>query len=281
MSDFTDSFDLVVNDALMWVNDNATTFFEVMRSSFDGLFKGISWILSVPPFWLVIGLIFVVGWFAVGRLFAIGAALGLWLGELMGLWSEMISTVTLVLSSTAIALIIAIPFGVMLGLSAKAAKLCDVALDFMQTMPAYIYLLPGIALLGYGPTTAMFATCVVAIPPALRLTAHGIRMTPAPLRELGQAVGMTPTRIVFSICIPQALPSIMAGVNQSLMLAFGMVVIAGIVGSGGLGQTVYDAVRMLKIDQAINAGVAIVVLSIVLDRLSQSLNKVHTGGAHE
>jgi glycine betaine/proline transport system permease protein len=190
------------------------------------------------------------------------------------------STLTLVLTSTFIALVVAIPAGIVVGLTTGLSRASDVVLDFIQTMPAYIYLLPGIALLGYGPTTAMWATSLVAIPPAMRLTAHGIRMTPLQFRELGQAVGMKPSEALFKIRIPFAFPSIMAGINQSLMLAFGMVVIAGIVGSGGLGETVYDAVRTLQIDKSVNAGLAIVILSIVLDRFSQRLSAFRTGGTH-
>ncbi|WP_192246497.1 ABC transporter permease [Mesorhizobium silamurunense] len=280
MPDITDSFDSVVNDALMWVNDNATTFFDSFRAILDFVFNLIDGLLGLTPYWAFILIVLVVGWFAVGRVFAVAAAAGLWLCQAMGLWSETMSTLTLVLSSTLIALLIAIPSGILVGLAAGLTKASDVVLDFIQTMPAYIYLLPGIALLGYGPATAMCATTLVAIPPAMRLTAHGIRMTPTEFRELGTAVGMKPLQALFKIRIPFAFPAILAGVNQSLMLGFGMVVIAGIVGSGGLGQTVYDAVRTLQIDKSINAGIAIVVLSIVLDRFSQRLGSLGSGGSH-
>lgn len=280
MSEFTDAFDLHVNDALMWLNDNANTLFEWVRASLDAAFRALDWLFALPPYWLVIAAVFIAGWFAVGRVFAVGSALGLWLCHAMGLWSETMSTLTLVLSSTLSALLVAIPAGVFIGLTSGLMKASDVVLDFIQTMPAYIYLLPGIALLGYGPTTAMWATSLVAIPPAMRLTAHGIKMAPVSLRELGTAVGMTRWQTVYKILVPCAFPSMMAGVNQSLMMAFGMVVIAGIVGSGGLGQSVYDAVRMLQIDQSINAGIAIVVLSIVLDRFSQRLVKFESEKAH-
>lgn len=280
MPDITDTFDVLVNDGLTWINDNATTFFDAVRQVLDGLFNLMDWLVALPPYWAVILLVLIGGWRFVGRIFAIGAAAGLWLCQAMGLWAETMSTLALVLSSTFIALIVAIPAGIIVGLTSGLAKISDVVLDFIQTMPAYIYLLPGIALLGYGPTTAMWATSLVAIPPAMRLTAHGIRMTPLQFRELAMAVGLKRRHALFKIRIPFAFPSIMAGINQSLMIAFGMVVIAGIVGSGGLGQTVYDAVRTLQIDKAINAGIAIVVLSIVLDRFSQRLGTTGTGGAH-
>lgn len=280
MLEITDSFDLVVNDGLMWINDNATSVFDFVRTVMDGLFEFVDGMLAAAPYWAFILVVLIAGWFAVGRVFAIGAALGLWLCHAMGLWAETMSTLTLVLTSTFMALAVAIPAGIIVGVTSGLMKVTDVVLDFIQTMPAYIYLLPGIALLGYGPTTAMWATSLVAIPPAMKLTAHGIRMTPMQFRELGAAVGMKPIHVLFKIRIPFAFPSIMAGINQSLMIAFGMVVIAGIVGSGGLGATVYDAVRTLQIDQSINAGIAIVVLSIVLDRFSQRLGSFKAGGSH-
>jgi len=267
--DLIDAFDARVNDVLMRLDDAHA--FDAIRHSLDALFRASAGLLTHIPWWLLALLALAAGWRWVGRTFAIGAALGLWLCQAMGLWQETMATLTLVLGATAMALAVAIPAGIVVGLTAGLARASDAVLDFIQTMPAYIYLLPGIALLGYGPATALWATSLVAIPPALRLTAHGIKMTPLALQELGAAVGVSPMQALVKIRLPSAYPAIMAGVNQSLMIAFGMVVIAGIVGSGGLGQTVYDAVRTLHIAQSINAGIAIVVLSIILDRFSQRL----------
>jgi len=276
ISKITEWLDEQINDGYFWLTDHASSLFDSFRSLLDGLFGIIDKLLALPPWWAVVLLVLLAGWFLLGRVFAIGAALGLVLCQAMGLWSETMTTLTLVFSATLMALIIGIPLGVLAGLSVGLSRASDVVLDFIQTMPAYIWLLPGLVLLGYGPATAMAATCLVAIPPAMRLTAHGIRMTPTAFRELATALGMKPLQALFKIRLPFALPSILAGVNQSLMLGFGMVVIAGIVGSGGLGQTVYNAVINLQIDQSINAGIAIVVLSIVLDRFTQHLAK---GGA--
>ena len=155
--------------------------------------------------------------------------------------------------------------GVWAGYHPKVDQLVEPLLDTLQTLPPYIYLLPAIALLGYGP-----ATSLVAIAPALRLASLGIRLTPNEFIELGHASGIGPVQMFFKIRLPFAVPSIMAGVNQSLMMAFGMVVIAGIVGSGGLGQAIYEAVRTLDIAKSIDASIAIVILTMVLDRLTQS-----------
>jgi glycine betaine/proline transport system permease protein len=276
MLDITDYFDAVVDAALSWINDNASDVFNAVRLVLDAVYKSLDVLFAAAPYWALILLVLVAGWFFVGRTFAVAATAGLWLCHGMGLWSETMSTLALVLSSTLIALVVAIPAGIVAGLSSGLTKASDVVLDFIQTMPAYIYLLPGIALLGYGPATAMCATSLVAIPPAMRLAAHGIGMTPVQFRELGAAAGMKPWDVLFKIRIPFAFPSILAGVNQSLMLAFGMVVIAGIVGSGGLGQAVYESVRTLQIDKSVNAGIAIVILSIVLDRFSQRVGQIRS-----
>jgi glycine betaine/proline transport system permease protein len=278
MIDFTEVFDRVVDDSLGWLTDHATNAFNSLSFALNATFKGLNEFLVVIPWWVLVVVVAVTGWLFIGRIFSLAALCGLWLCQAMGLWSETISTLTLVFSSTLLALIVAIPLGVVLGLMTRFVRSFEVVLDFIQTMPPYIYLLPGIALLGYGPPTAMWATWIVAIPPALRLTAHGVRMTPPQFNELGLAVGMTSTQLLFNIRLPFALSSILTGVNQSLMLSFGMVVIAGIAGSGGLGQAIYDAVRLLQMDKAVNAGIAIVVVTIVLDRLTQRMGQRRQGG---
>lgn len=267
----TASVDQAIETAVYWLNDNAAWFFDSMRWMLDTAHWALGLVLEPLPHLVLLLLTFLAGRFLVGTLFGIGAAAGLWLCDLMGLWDDTIDTLILVVSSTFIALLLAIPLGILVGLAPRVTRPTNVVLDFIQTMPPYIYLLPGIALLGYGPATAMAATSLVALPPALRLTAHGIRSTPRQFLELGTAMGMTRTGLLAKIRIPLAMPSILAGVNQSLMLGFGMVVIAGIVGSGGLGQTIYESVRTLQVGKSIDAGIAIVVLSIILDRFSQHL----------
>jgi glycine betaine/proline transport system permease protein len=172
--------------------------------------------------------------------------------------------------ATILSLLVAIPFGVVAGYLPRLDNVIEPWLDLIQTMPPYIYPLPAIALLGYGPATALVATFIVAAPPAIRLTSLGIRHTPREFIELGHATGMTSLQMFSKIRLPFAMPSIMTGVNQSLMMAFGMVVIAGIVGSGGLGETIYKAIRTLDIAKSIDAAIAIVVLTIILDRITQS-----------
>lgn len=268
--DFSSQFDSAVDAGLEWLADNGEPVFDTINAGLAGVYKGVLWCIAAPPFYVIAVVIALIGWKAVGARFAVLSGVGLLFCSFIGLWSETASTLALVLTSTFLALSVAIPLGVLAGLAPSIDRIVDPCLDLVQTMPPYIYLLPAIALLGYGPGTALLATFIVAVPPALRLTSLGIRMTPNEFIELGEASGVTGWQMFYKVRLPFALPSIMAGVNQSLMMAFSMVVIAGIVGSGGLGESIYGAVRTLDIAMSINAAIAIVILTMILDRLAQS-----------
>ena len=274
---FTDLFDEWTDSALEWVSDNGEFLFDYIRQVLEGLYDGILWLLELPPFYVIAIVVALIGWRLVNVWFAALSGVALALCFSMGLWPETMSTLALVLTATVIALAIGIPIGIAAGFFTALDRFMEPGLDLIQTLPPYIYLLPAIALLGYGPATALIATVIVAVPPAVRLTSLGIRMTPKEFIELGEALGMTPAKMFFKIRLPFALPSIMAGINQSLMMAFGMVVIAGIVGSGGLGETIYGAIRTLDIATSINGAIAIVVLTMVLDRITQSAARLGTG----
>ncbi|MFJ3522428.1 ABC transporter permease [Pseudomonas sp. NPDC090203] len=275
--DFSSQFDEAIDSGLSWLSDHGEVLFDAANAVLSGVYKGVLWCLALPPYYILALIIALIGWRAIGARFAIIAGLALVFCALIGLWPETVSTLALVLTATLLALVVAIPLGVVAGLAPAFDRIVDPCLDLVQTMPPYIYLLPAIALLGYGPATALLATFIVALPPALRLTSLGIRMTPRHFIELGEASGVTPLQMFFKIRLPFAMPSIMAGVNQSLMMAFGMVVIAGIVGSGGLGESIYGAVRTLDIAKSINAAIAIVILTMILDRLAQSAARSRMG----
>lgn len=270
MESFVTTFDTTVDNALFWLTDHAAFVFDGIRAMLEGLYDGIIWLIMLPPFWAVAILAGMIGWRALGVSFGLGSAISLLACAAMGLWPETMQTLALVLAASVIALVMSIPLGVMAGLLPRLDGTLTPALDLIQTLPPYIYLLPAIALLGFGPATALVATVIVAMPPAIRLTSLGIRQTPNEFLELGQAVGASRAQMFWKIRLPFAIPSIMAGINQSLMMAFGMVVIAGIVGSGGLGETIYGAIRTLDIATSINASIAIVVLTMLLDRLTQA-----------
>jgi glycine betaine/proline transport system permease protein len=275
----TEAFDTWTDNALSWVSDHGEWFFDAIRAVLEGTFDGILWILQLAPFYVVALLVGLLAWRVLSLTAAILTTVGLILCAVMGLWPETMSTLALVATATVLALVVGIPIGILAGFATSLDRLLEPMLDLIQTLPPYIYLLPAIALMGYGPATALAATFIVAMPPAIRLTSLGIRMTPPVFIELGHASGMTSWQMFTKIRLPFALPSIMAGINQSLMMAFGMVVIAGIVGSGGLGETIYGAVRTLDIATSINAAIAIVVVTMVLDRLTQSAARETKEGA--
>lgn len=275
---FAEAFDTLIDDALGWLADNAAFVFDFARMVLEGFYNGVFWVLDAPPFYVIAGVFALLGWRVVDARFGALTGGALLFCAVMGLWPETMSTLALVISATMLSLLVAIPTGVLTGFAPTLDRALEPVLDLIQTLPPYIYLLPGIALLGYGPATALAATFVVAVPPAFRLTALGIRMTPREFVELGEATGMTGWQMFCKIRLPFAMPSIMAGINQSLMMAFGMVVIAGIVGSGGLGETIYKAIRTLDIARSIDGAIAIVVLTIILDRLTQSAVRLGAGG---
>ena len=273
IEDFTGRVDDAVDNGLDWISSNGGGFFNAIHFVLEHFYNGIAWTLLLPPFFITALAIGLLGWRAVNLRVGILTAFGLTFCAMMGLWPETMETLALVIAATVLALLIAIPVGILAGFSPRLNAVLTPVLDMIQTLPPYIYLLPAIALLGIGPATALVATVVVAIPPALRLTAHGIRLTPINFLELGQASGSTSAQMFVKIRLPFAMPSIMAGVNQCLMMAFGMVVIAGIVGSGGLGSAIYDAVRTLNIGKSIDAGIAIVILTMILDRITEGAVK--------
>lgn len=270
ISVITDLFDTSTDKALGWINDHGAWLFGGLRSTLDALYGYVLWVLQLPPFYVLALCAVLAGWRLIGPLAGILLGALIALCALMGLWTETLATLALVVTATSLALVVGIPIGIVAGFHPRVSQMLEPILDLVQTLPPYIYLLPAIALLGYGPATALVATFIVAVPPVVRLTSLGIKMTPHEFIELGQASGLTSWQMFTKIRLAFAVPSLMAGINQSLMMAFGMVVIAGIVGSGGLGETIYSAVRTLDIAASINAAIAIVALTMVLDRLTQS-----------
>ena len=264
------AFDAGVERAMAALGQHGKPLFSALRGLLEGGYEGILWALSAAPVWAVALAFAALGWRLIGRGFALLAALGVSLCWALGLWVQTLETLALVLSATTMAVLWGVLVGIIAGYNPRLHRALDPVLDLIQTLPPYIYLLPSIAFLGYGPATAILATFIVAIPPAVKLTALGINRTPVEFLELGAATGASDWQIFAKIRLPFALKSVMAGVNQSLMMAFGMVVIAGIVGSGGLGETIYSAVRTLDIATSFDAAIAIVVLTILLDRISQT-----------
>jgi glycine betaine/proline transport system permease protein len=262
-------FDNAVENGVEVVSTTFDTLFNRISDFIELALTGIEQLFLFPPVYLFIAFFCILAWKTAGRGMAVYTLIGFVLCFAMGLWEETMITMALVVTSVIFTLILAIPLGVAAGSNRKVSDITRVLMDFLQTMPPYVYLIPAIAILGFGASPAIVATAIIAFAPAVRLTALGLRHVPAEQVEVGKAFGASPAQALFKIKLPAALPSIMAGVNQSLMLALSMAVIAGIIGAGGLGKEVYRAIRVLDVGKAFDAGICIVILAIILDRISQ------------
>lgn len=189
----------------------------------------------------------------------------------MGLWESTVSTITLVLIATFFSVLIGLPLGILTALNQRFYKILFPVLDFMQTMPAFVYLIPAIPFFGLGKVSALFATVIFSMPPAIRLTCLGIRQIPEDLIEASDAFGATKSQKLFKVQIPLAVPTIMAGVNQTIMLSLSMVVIAAMIGAKGLGGEVWKAIQRLKPGMGFEAGIGVVIVAMILDRVTQRI----------
>ena len=205
------------------------------------------------------------------RRLCIGSALGLLLIWNMGLWAATVSTIALVLVATTSALLIGIPIGIFAAIHRGLHRTVMPLLDVMQTMPAFVYLIPAIPFFGLGKTAAIFSTVIFSMPPAIRFTCLGIRQIPAELVECSAAFGATRWQRLIKLDLPLAMPTIMAGINQTVMLALSMVVIASMIGAKGLGGEVWKAIQRLEVGRGFEAGIAIVIVAMILDRVLQRL----------
>lgn len=249
-----------------WLTTSADGLFSVIRTVLRTAYDGLDFVFAVPPFWAVILVLVAIAWLAKGWKLALGTAIGLLVIVGVDQWEEAMSTLALVLLASIIALAIAIPVGILAARNETASKIIRPILDFLQTMPAFVYLIPALMFFGVGVVPGIVATIVFALAPGVRLTELGIRGVDSEVVEAGYAFGSTPGRILRQIQLPLAMPSIMAGVNQVIMLSLSMVVIAGMVGAGGLGGEVVKALNRIDIGLGFEAGVSVVILAMILDR---------------
>jgi len=204
---------------------------------------------------------------------AIFTIAGLFLIEYMGLWTSSMNTLGLVLVSAFIALLIGIPLGILASKYESMNGWIKMLMDFMQTMPSFVYLIPAVIFFGLGAVPGAVATIIFSMPPAVRLTNLGIRQVPKEMNEVADAFGCNYRQKLFKVQLPIAMPSIMAGVNQTIMLSLSMVVIAGMIGAAGLGQEILRALSRINVGMGFEAGLAVVILAIILDRLSFSFSQ--------
>jgi len=239
----------------------------VLETAIDAIDSGL---MHLPP-WALILALGLVAWRLGSRRIGLFTVLGLGLIWNLGLWDPTIATITLVLFATAIATCLGVPLGILAAMHKGWARLIMPVLDFMQTMPAFVYLIPAIPFFGLGPVSAIFSTVIFAMPPSIRLTCLGIRQVPAPLIEAADAFGATRSQRLFKVELPLAMPTIMAGINQTIMLSLSMVVIAAMIGAKGLGGEVWKAIQRLEPGLGFEAGLGVVIVAVILDRITQKI----------
>ncbi len=261
------------NAVVNYVLDNFEPALDGIANAIGYVVDGITAGLLAVPIWILAPVIVLLSLWRVGWRFAIFTIVALFLVLQMELWDQMIQTLGIVLAATFIAIVIGIPAGIAMAKSEAVATFIRPVLDLMQTMPAFVYLIPAAMFFGIGAVPGTIATVIFAMPPAVRLTNLGIRQVEREFVEAGLAFGCTDRQLLFKVQVPLALPSIMAGVNQTVMLALSMVVIASMIGAGGLGNTVLTGIQRLDVGLGFEGGLAVVLLAIVLDRITQSLDK--------
>lgn len=265
--------DLWVEQGLDWLVSNFRPLFQAVRWPVDATLTSIETGLLAIPAVIVILLAGLIAWQVADRRLAVGTALSLLGIGLIGAWSEAMVTLALVLTSVLFCIVIGLPAGIWLARSDRAMSTVRPILDAMQTTPAFVYLVPIVMLFGIGNVPGVVVTIIFALPPLIRLTNLGIRQVPSDLVEAARSFGASPRQLLFKVQLPLAMPTIMAGVNQTLMLALSMVVIASMIAVGGLGQMVLRGIGRLDMGLATVGGVGIVALAIVLDRMTQAVGR--------
>ncbi|MFJ9817202.1 ABC transporter permease/substrate binding protein [Streptomyces sp. NPDC101151] len=260
-----------VDSGVDWLVAHLSWLFDAIRTVVEGMYDGIDAVLTAPAPLLLAGILAVVAWWLRGLVAGVLAFAGFALVDSLDLWDRAMSTLALVLVATVIALVISIPLGIWAARSRAVSATVRPVLDLLQTMPSMVLLIPAILFFGLGTAAGVIATLIFALAPGVRMTELGIRQVDAELVEAAEAFGTTPRDTLLRVQLPLALPTIMAGVNQVIMLGLSMVVIAGMVGTGGLGGAVNEAIGQLDIGFGFEAGVGIVVLAIYLDRMTSAL----------
>ena len=269
------SLETPLNNTLANVVQNyGDVFRTISHIALTYLLLPIERLLTVIPPWLIIGLVTILAWFGVRKIwFALACGAGLFLIGAFGLWGALIDTLALLIVSVLVTVVIGIPIGIAMSGSQLLRRIVTPILDVMQTMPSFVYLIPVLMLFGIGKVPALFATIIYALPPLIRLTMLGITQVNHEMVEAGRSFGSTHLQLLIWIKLPQALPSIMAGINQAVMMSLAMVVLASMIGAPGLGEDVLQSIQTLNIGQGLQAGTAIVIVAIIIDRITQAFGQ--------
>lgn len=259
-----------VEKGVMWLTEHFSSVFDVIKDTGNNTIEGFENILLFCPFYVIIGLLVAIALYKGGKSIAVLTGLGLLFIYGMGFWTETMQTLAMVLISTLMALVIAIPLGILSAKKPLLEKIIRPMLDLMQTMPAFVYLIPAVLFFSIGKLPGAFATIIFAMPPAVRLTSLGIKGVSAEVVEAARSFGATPMQILLKVELPLAKSSLLAGVNQTIMMSLSMVVIAGMIAAGGLGEKVLEGINNLDIALGFESGLAVVILAIILDRITQA-----------
>ena len=249
--------------------------FKKISAPIDTVLNSLDSLFNFIPFPIILLIFVIFAYRTNGIKFAIFSFLSLLFIDLVDLWSESMTTLAMIFTAVLFCMLIGIPLGIIASRSNTFEIILRPILDIMQTIPSFVYLIPVVMLFGVGLTPGVVATIIFALPPIIRLTNLGIRQVGKGYKEAGSSLGLTKFLILIKIEIPLSLKTIMAGVNQTLMLALSMVVIAALIGAGGLGLTVYIALGRLDVGSAVIGGTGIVILAIILDRITQKIIKSH------
>ena len=261
----------VVNTAVDWVIDTLAPIFFIVKIVTQFILNNLVVFFTWLPWWAMVTIITLVAWKLANWRIALFAAFGMYLIGMFGLWELAMETLALVITSVLISTGAGIPLGILCALNDRVWNIVRPILDAMQTMPAFVYLIPAVMLFGIGRVPGTMATVIYALPPAVRLTNLGIRQVPSDLVEAGKAFGSTRTQLLLKIQLPLAMPAIMAGVNQAILLALSLSVLASMIAAGGLGREVLMALGQVDAGRGFIAGLSIVLLAMIIDRISQSL----------
>lgn len=267
-----------------FVDGIVTEYGDSLGALSDHFDRWLAWfekLLRVAPWWSVVLTVIVVAWLLTRRI-GLSLLMGglLCIIGLLGLWEAGMQTLALMLMATFLSVVIGIPVGILMGRVDWVRAVLNPVLDVMQTMPSFVYLIPVVMLFGLGKTPALIATIIYAVAPLIRLTDLGIRLADKEVLEASRAYGANTWQQLFGVQIPLALPNIMAGINQTTMMALAMVVIASMIGATGLGQEVLQGINRLEVGRGLMAGVSIVVLAILFDRITQAYGRRQRRGAH-
>lgn len=262
-----------VNTGVRYLVEHNGALFDHAGRVIEGFAALIEGTLRAAPPWLLIALATVLAWRRLSWRFAVFAALSLGLIFALGYWPQTMVTLALTLSATFISLALGVPLGIWAAKSRPLRNVIRPLLDFMQTMPAFVYLIPAVMLFGLGRVPGVLATVIFAMPPAVRLTTMGILGVDREQIEAGQAFGASGRQLLFKVQLPLALPALMSGINQTIMMALSMVIVTSMVGAGGLGGEVLNSIQQLDVGLGFESGLCVVLLAIILDRTTQSFGE--------